>query len=176
MILQCGFLVLLTLMATSLHSLPTGLLIKLEVPLDAGEREVREIYLSPKLRDWLASTLPTLPSQWDLKNQSPEMQVDALTHIFVAGEPLAFDSQFNVLAPCEKGVWELKTPDVRIFGWFVEKDVFIGVVADDATFVKVHGLYSGYRDEVVRFRDQIELEYIEGDHPNDVVSDWNFSS
>lgn len=150
-------------------------MIKLEVLLDAGEREVREIYLSPRLRDWLASKLPALQSQWDLKNQSPEMQVDALTHLFVAGEPLAFDTQFNVLRPCERSVWELKTPDVRVFGWFYEKDVFVAVVADDATFVKERNLYSGYRDEVVRFREKTGLKCIEGDHPDDVVSDWNFS-
>ena len=48
----------------------------------------------------------------------------------------------------------------------------------DATFVKEHDLYHGLVGEVVRFRDAINLdepEFVAGEHPNDVVSNWTFS-
>jgi hypothetical protein len=120
-----------------------------------------------------------MQSLWDTKDNSPQQQVDARLAGFVAGEPLAFNSEFNILRPWKHGVWELKTADVRIFGWFAKKDCFVGVVMHDATYVKAHDLYQGLVGEVVRFRDSLDLDepkFVKGDHPNDVVSDWTFSA
>ena len=73
---------------------------------------------------------------------------------------------------------ELRTPDLRIFGWFALKDHFVGVVANDATYVKEHDLYQGYIGEVVRFRDGLQLDdpkFIPGEEAKDVVSRYNFA-
>jgi hypothetical protein len=157
---------------------PSGALVKLDIGLDDDQQEFREIYISQKLAGQFVNVLPAMPSKHDLKEQSPQQQVDARTAQFVAGEPLAFDTHFNVLRSHGQGVWELKTADVRIFGWFARKDCFIGVVMADATFVKTHDLYRGFIGEVVRFRNELNLDepkFLRGEHPNDVVSNWTFT-
>lgn len=160
-------------MATLIELVAAGHLIKLDA-LDERQQEFRAIFMSPRLRDWMAGVLPVLESSWRIE-LTPEEQVVALTDVFAAGEPLAFGTQFSPLHPIRKGVWELKTADVRIFGWFVRRDQFVAVVADDATRIKQIGLYAGYVGEAVRFREQLDLDepkFVHGDDPNDVVSDW----
>ena len=157
---------------------PDGPVEKLDVALEDDQQEFREIYISQRLKAQLSNDLPTMASLWGVEQQSPLQQVDARTAAFVAGEPLSFDTQFNVLKPHRHGVWEIKTADVRIFGWFVRKDCFVGVVMHDATFVKKHDLYLGLVGEVIRFRNSINLDepkFVAGEHPNDVVSNWTFS-
>jgi hypothetical protein len=100
--------------------------------------------------------LPRLAATWQTELTCQEQVVD-LTEMFCAGDELDSTTQFHVLRPYEHGVWELKTGDVRIFGWFPKKDHFIGVVAHDAYFVKRHDLYHGLIGEVVRFRDALIL-------------------
>ena len=160
-------------MATLHHLVAAGQLIKLDA-LDERQQEFREIFMSPKLRDWMAKVLSELGSSWKIE-LTPEEQVFALTEIFAAGRPLAFGTQFNPLRPIKNGVWELKTADVRIFGWFHRRDRFVAVVADDATRIKQIGLYAGYVGDAVRFRERLDLDepkFVPGDDPNDVVSDW----
>jgi hypothetical protein len=75
------------------------------------------------------------------------------------------------------GIWELKTEDIRIFGFFHKKDCFIGVVADDATRIKTYDLYHGYANvNCRRFREAIDLDNpkcVLGDDPNAVVSNFD---
>jgi hypothetical protein len=164
-------------MATPLNlSGPGGSLFKLNA-LGPTEQEFRCFYLSPKLKLWLENDLPLLKATWQTELSCLE-QVDALTYEFCAGEPLNFGSQFKALRPITNGVWELKTGDVRIFGWFHRKDDFIGAVADDAYRIKLHDLYLGYAGEVVRFRDALELDepkFIPGDDPHAVVSNCDIA-
>jgi hypothetical protein len=81
------------------------------------------------------------------------------------------------LRPAGDGVWELKTADLRVFGWFHAKDCFLGHCADTAERVKEHRLYTGYVGEVVRFRDSLPLDepkYIPGEDPDAVVSNSSY--
>jgi hypothetical protein len=74
------------------------------------------------------------------------------------------------------GIWELKTADLRLFGWFLQKDCFIVSDIDDTGRIKQSNLYRGYCLQAVRRRDALELnepKFIRGDNPDDVVSDWN---
>ena len=163
-------------MATLVELVDVDALFKYDAALDGSQQEFREIYASPKLRNWIETTLPALVSSWNIE-LSPAEQLDALGAIFAAGEPLTFGRQFKPLTHIHDGVWELKTADLRIFGWFYRKDCFVGVVADETSNVKAHGLYRGYAGEVLRFRDQLTLKapkFLPGDQPNDVVSDWNY--
>jgi hypothetical protein len=75
------------------------------------------------------------------------------------------------------GVWELKTADVRIFGWFPGRDQYIAVRVDQAWRVKESNLYAGYKGEVVRYRDALPLagdKFVKGVDPNDVVSNFSY--
>jgi len=75
------------------------------------------------------------------------------------------------------GVWYLKTTDLRIFGWFWRKDIFLGVVADTKLRCQTHNLYQGYRTvNVERFRNELPLDepkFIPGTDPDAVLSNYD---
>ena len=88
-----------------------------------------------------------------------------------------FRSNVKPITHVSGGIWELKTSDLRIFGWFHAKDCFIGYRAEHADFVKKHNLYYGLASEAARFRDQLDLDepkFIPGDDPNVILSNYNF--
>lgn len=145
-------------------------------PYDAGAQEERLIYASQRFRDWILQTLPTLGSTWNLE-ELPDQQLDALFQVFTSGEMLTHVHQFKCLNPIGEGVWELKTADIRIFGWFHAMDCFVAVVADTKQNILDHGLYAGYRGTVVHYRNQLNLDepkFVVGDDPNAVVSNYTF--
>jgi len=163
-------------MATLVELIDAEALFKYDAGLDGNQQEFREFYASPKLRNWIETTLPALVSSWNIE-LTPVEQFDALGAIFAAGDTLTFGWHFKPLTHIHHGIWELKTADLRVFGWFPRKDCFVGVVADETSKIKKHDLYAGYAGEVARFRDALALnepKYLAGDSPNDVVSDWNY--
>lgn len=163
-------------MATVIDLDNRGQLFKLDA-LEQGAQEFREFYASPQLHDWVNNVLPNLSSSWNIE-LSPLEQFVALTEIFCSGERLAYDRQFKPLTHITDGIWELKTADIRIFGWFKRMDCFIGVVADDATKIKKHNLYYGYANITTKnFLQKLDLDepkYIPGDDPHAVVSNFDF--
>jgi hypothetical protein len=156
-----------------------GILHKIDPAFEDGEQEFRLMHASSKLRDWLENDLPDATSQWNIET-SPLEQFVILAEEYGGGLPLVFDRQFKAFhrKPLEHagdGVWYLKTGDLRIFGWFWRKDCFIGVVANTAEFIKAHGLYEGYRGEVIRFRNALDLDepkFIPGEDPDAVISNY----
>jgi hypothetical protein len=163
-------------MATILELVQTAKLFRYEAHLGRRQQPCRAIYVSERLGIWLRDDLPNLGSTWNIE-ASPAEQLDAKLNIFVSGETLTFDYDLKPIQPIGQGVWELKTEDLRVFGWFPSVDVFIGVVADTAQRIKDIGLYAGYRNEVVLFRKKLDLsepKFIDGDQPNDVVSNYYF--
>src|SRR4051812_27179079 len=112
-------------MATLLHLEGAQLLHKIYPALDPREHEWRLFYALPRLRAWIERTLPTLESSWKIE-ESPVEQLDALIYVFCSGQPLAYGQQFKPLRHIRDGIWELKTADLRVFGWFHTKDCFIG--------------------------------------------------
>ena len=126
----------------------------------------------------METVLPGLDSTWKIE-QPPVEQLDDLMEVFCSGSPLTYGWQFKCLTHVAEGVWELKTADVRLFGWFHKKDCFIAAVADTADRIKTHKLYEGYgRIEVINFRKALDLDdpkFIPGDNPHDVVSNFSYS-
>jgi hypothetical protein len=168
---------LLTFMATISYLVEAGALYKLDPQLAPRQQEDRMVYTSPLLKTWIEETLPTLASNWNL-SELPIQQLDSYMASFASGDPLIYVKDFRPLNPIGQGVWELKTADLRIFGWFYRRDCFIGVQADTAWRVKESRMYHAYREATVRFRDFLDLDnpkFIPGDEPNDVVSNCCFS-
>lgn len=162
-------------MATVLELASLGELIRFDPVLEPRRQEFRELFASKRLVKWIESALPNLSSSWDLEN-TPAEQVDALLATYAGGDTLTFSWSFRPLRHIAGGVWEFKTADVRIFGWFHRKDCFIGHAADATQRVKDHNLYSGYAGEVARFRDALDLvepKFVAGDNPSDVVSNFD---
>lgn len=167
---------LLTLMAT-LDQLAAGdQLHRLEPELPPTVQPERIVFGSTRFADWVANQLPRLRTIWKTE-LSPLEQVAVCLEDFCSGAELSYGFSFAPLHPNENSVWELKTPDIRIFGFFNARDVFVAVVADCATRIKEIGLYAGYVGEVVRFREQLDLDppkCIEGTNPYAVVSNYSF--
>lgn len=162
-------------MATLVELDRRGELFKLDPALEANEQEWRMIYTSPRLKDWLEGVLPSLVSHWQ-QELSPLQQVDALVEEFCSGTTLCFGPQFKPIQHVKGGIWELKTPDVRVFGWFHVKDCFVGWRGEAAEHVKRYNLYYGIAGEAARYRDLLDLDepkFIAGEDPNNVVSNYN---
>lgn len=159
-------------MATLLNLVEIGAVVRVDPVLGPKELEMRRIYLLPRAFEWISEVLPGADSSWDLENR-PNEQLDALIYEFCSGVPLQIGRRFKALVHLGDGIWELKTADLRLFGWFTQKDCFVASDCDDAGRVKKVGLYRGYCQQAVRLRDALDLDepkFITGDDPDDVVS------
>lgn len=145
-------------MATLLELCDCGLLTRLGGGLAGDEQPCRLLAAFPHAVKWLDDTLPRLEPLLDEGRQSPLEQVDDLLHDFVSGADMSFYKRSHSMDPHDKGIWELKTPDVRVFGWFVKRGVFVMANVDSAINVKDHHLYTGYRENCVYRRDQLDLD------------------
>jgi len=159
-------------MATILQLVEQGSLVKLDPALVASVQEMRVIYMSPDLKRRIEEAVPAMGSNWNIE-VTPLEQLDALVALFAAGDQLVLPNDFRPIQHIKDGIWELKTADLRMFGWFYKKDCFVGHRIDQTQHIKDHKLYYGYATEVARFRDQLDLDepkFVPGDDPNDVVS------
>lgn len=107
-------------------------------------------------------------------------QLDNLFEAFVSGRRLYHDREFHTLSPESESVWELKTPDLRVFGWFLKRDHFacMSLMKADAAkgageFAGHDALYSHIRSYIVRRRQELGCQpklCVIGSEPYDVVS------
>jgi hypothetical protein len=164
-------------MATVLDLAQQGTLTKLDPAFDGSAQELRRIYLGPKMVRWINEVLPALESDRNVETE-PVGQFDDFASVFCSGETLTYDWQFKPLSYVEDGIWELKTADLRIFGWFSQKDCFIAVIADTKARILEFNLYKPYANtEVAPFRDRLDLDepkFVPGDDPHAVVTDYDF--
>ena len=75
------------------------------------------MFCLPRFQDWVTGELLAYGSTWKIE-VSPQEQLGQLVDDFVAGEVLTVGWQFKALNHHGAGIWELKTADLRIFGWF----------------------------------------------------------
>lgn len=164
-------------MATLATLIARGSLLRWEVALSPRQQIERVLLLVPQLRGRLEEAL-AVGSTWNIE-ETPAQQLDALTAVFVSGEPLAFGWQFKSLlhVPNLEEVWYLKTADVRLFGWFPCRDYFIATSVGVAEQVKRLRLYRPFGQEVARIREALPLDepkFMPGDDPNAVVSNFTY--
>jgi hypothetical protein len=162
-------------MATIAKLLEDGAIFNIDPELDLGALPNRCLYGLPSFRRFL-DELPELGSTWNI-DQSPLDQFDDLINEFLGSEPLTVSKRFGPIYPSKgsawPGVWELKTADLRIFGWFPMKDVFFAAFGCTAERVKESNLYNGFKNEVVRIRANLPLDepkFVSGRNFEDVVS------
>ena len=160
-------------MVTLATLVEAGEISPIEVELGPREQPTRLLYGTPAFLNWLKERLRSAETSPLLADLTPSEQLDLLFYQFLSGKPLVFTKHFKVIKYERNAVWELKTPDLRIFGWFAMKDCFVAVFGDWAERIKEHGLYRGYRIEVKRLRRRIGAEpglCVKGVLPGDVVS------
>lgn len=146
-------------MATIDQLIEQGQLFKLEDVLDPGELEERIIYVHPRVATWMDENLETLENDGFYDNiPSPKQQADDLFYEFISGANIISDWPPHAMTPSVTGVWELRTADLRFFGWFWRKGVFLITGVDTKTRCQAFSLYAGYRDQCVRDRTIFDLE------------------
>lgn len=132
-------------------------LVRLGGGLLPSEQVQGRLFAFPHVIDWFDSVLPDLAQELGDGRQTPLEQVDDLLHDFVAGTNLDFWERSHSMRPEDPGIWELKTPDVRLIGWFHLRLTFVIAEADTAFRMKKYMLYQGYRESAVRRRNALDL-------------------
>jgi hypothetical protein len=164
-------------MATPLELDRRSALFKLDPDLAPGIEEVRQIFVAPRLKAWIENDLPMLESTWKIELSLQEQLQAFIEEVFCPGESLTYNWQFKPLTHIHDGIWELKTADLRIFGWFFVRDCFIGSAANQTDTIKRLHLYRAYAEEAVRLRNSLDLDnpkFVPGDDPHGVVSNFSF--
>jgi len=95
---------------------------RIEVAMELRDQPMRLLYGTPGFVTWLNEILGGAEPKSRLGEATPAEQIDQLFHRFLSGSPLIHLRQFRFVRAEKNAVWELKTPDTRIFGWFLKKD------------------------------------------------------
>jgi len=98
-----------------------GAIVKIDVELAPHDQPLRLLYGTSQFVAWLREVLDGARPDQMLGHSSIAEQIDDLFYSFLSGEQLIFTRQFRAVRAEENAVWELKTPDVRIFGWFMAR-------------------------------------------------------
>ena len=150
-----------------------GAIVKIEVELGPQEQPRRLLFGTPPFIGWLQGVLDGTVPPHPLSYMSAAEQIDDLFYSFASGAPMIFNRQFRAIRAEDHAVWELKTPDIRIFGWFMAKDCFVAVFGNWADIIKDHDLYRGYRIAIRRLRRELGVDAelcVKGSAPHDVLS------
>jgi hypothetical protein len=145
-------------MATLLELCEQGVLDTID-PLEADEVPWRTLYGTAEFLAWLEHGLPSLNHNELYSDLSPEEQVFAAFAEYVSGEELLDDRRFKKLS-CrpEHYVWELKTDEVRIFGWVPHRDAFICCFGDSKDRIVTFDSYGTYIARTVNVRNKLNLD------------------
>jgi hypothetical protein len=143
-------------MATLEHLVDRDNLIRHEPDLEDDEFAERYVYFAP---DFDAG-LGTLADVGCLhgRNRTPYEQVEQLLYDFVIGRRLAYGSSYHPLDPLTSRVWVLKTPDVRLFGWFPKRRHFVITCREFKDNLKNFTAYTPYVQHVADFRSALDLD------------------
>jgi hypothetical protein len=118
------------------------------------------MYGFPQFIEWMEKDLPTLTTGRLQAAEPPNEQVYFALHRWISGGEIRYNKMFNDLMPKRDEVWEMKTADIRIFGWMYKPAVFIAAFGDYADLYKGPRKTASY-DSAVRkvktYRDNIDL-------------------
>jgi hypothetical protein len=147
---------------TTLDKIPT--VTKIDLPLGRGGFEERKFYALPAFMNDLTNVVPTLQTGRLNAPQTPLDQLDDILHRWITGKPMRYGRWLNDLSPQASETWEMKTADLRIFGWIYRPKVFIGAFIGFADDYKRHKnqpakeSYDDARERVVEIRNRLDLD------------------
>lgn len=146
----------LTYMATLEHLADSDKVIRHEPDLEDDEFAERYAYFAPAF-DVSLSALRAIGCLHGRK-LTPYEQTERILYDYVIGVRLAYGSDYHPLDPLGFHTWELKTPDVRLFGWFPRRRHFIIVCWRLKDDLKPAAKYASPIQEVVDFRNLLDLD------------------
>jgi hypothetical protein len=152
----------------------SGDLVRIEDP-EPGTQPWRCLYGTREFIKWLDEELNSFKTTVVGGEIEPIEQVDAVFSEFIAGENFDSERRFKKLSRRpDLFVWEFKTQDIRIFGWFPVKDHFICTYGDMKDEIELKNKYGRYMAQTEYFRQNLDLDepkYIESGNYKDVLSD-----
>ncbi len=144
-------------MATINHLETKNKLVLYDANLKSDEQKQRLLYLSPDLVRWFDDDLVYQGKDWD-KYFTPIEQVEEVFDQFVRGHPDMGRGDMKKLNPKGKHVWQFKTRDVRILGYFYRKNVFIAVCGAMRKDLCPSSKYNPLKERIINFRKNIGLD------------------
>jgi hypothetical protein len=132
--------------------------------LEDWELQERCLLLSKCWQTWQTNKLKPA-SRIRGRDLSPFEQVEQLFYEYVVGKPLVYGVHRRKLEPVGLHIWELKTEDVRIFGWFIMQRHFVAVCGEfkaklskEVLNKSTNKLYQPYIENVRDYRSNIPLD------------------
>lgn len=142
-------------MSTITEAASSGQIVKVTM---RGALEFRSIYALPKVIQWMRADLPNLESDGYVEGAlAPSQQLHQQIKAFVRGDSPDNWMIPKLLRPTEHGVWEMRTYDLRVFGWFYRKGTFIISSILPAAECKERDLYLASIQNAVKDREALEL-------------------
>lgn len=156
----------LTYMASPSELVESKELVKMGGNLLPHEQPLRTMYALPGVKRWILEILPSIESDGHVPGALTPMQQAAVqVHDFIAGKNPEDWMVPKLLRPHKNAVWELRTPDLRLFGWFWRKRVFVLSSIDSALNCKTLSGYTPHINLADQMRERLALDepkYIEG--------------
>ncbi len=155
-------------MATFDKLLKDKRLIPVSLKLRRGQFPERKIYAYPECIEWMRE-VPRMVTGRLASGFTPQEQLVERVRQWLAGDPMEYGRMFHDMDPRTDDVWEMKTADLRIFGWMYRPQQFIAVrggYADDYKEPTKTKNYADDRREVVKAREALPLDgekFVRGD-------------
>jgi hypothetical protein len=149
-------------------SLLGKLLIPVILRLPRGQFHERKIFAYPDCVRWMRDEVPKMTTGRLASDFTPHEQMVERLRQWMSGQPMEYGRMFHDMEPSADNVWEMKTADLRVFGWMFQRCKFIAVrggYADDYKQPTKKKSYADERREVVKARDALPLDnpkFVEG--------------
>src|SRR5882762_6114251 len=111
---------MLTQMATFDRLLTEKKLITVNLKLSRGQFPERKIYAYPECIEWMRNQVPKMTTGRVASDFTPLEQLVQRFRQWIAGDPMEYGRMFHDMEPRAEDVWEMKTADLRIFGWMYQ--------------------------------------------------------
>lgn len=148
-------------MATLDRLVAQGVLVEVSTPLRRDEFPERHFYSYPSVVTWMDQEVSGMASGRLQSEMKPREQLAVFLRRWVSGQEIKYDRMFKDLQPMTDEVWEIKTTDLRIFGWIPQRRRFIAVVGGYADDYKPPGrkkLYVEEKAKVLAARAALDLD------------------
>lgn len=140
---------------------PDGPLTHVTVALGRHRMPERTFYGCLEFMDGLTKEVPTWKTGRLKAAQPPADQMDDILRKWISGDEIKYGPMFKDLMPGRDEVWELKTADLRIFGWVYRPKVFVAALVGYADWYKPPNptkSYNDAREKVLTARDALDLD------------------
>jgi hypothetical protein len=148
-------------MTTLAKLLEWKILVRVTMPLPRGQFHERKLYAYPQCLRWMREDVPKMLTGRVASAFTPKEQLIERLRQWMAGDPMRYGPMFHDMDPSSDEVWELKTADLRIFGWIYRPREFIalsGGYTDDYKPPTKTKNYADDRRAVVNARNSLPLD------------------